>query len=84
MHLPRLGHAVIVNNVASEMSGSMHDVEALVAAYEIVGFDVQVYYNCDTQVQISILFETTKLQNLFTFDFYPKWSRTFIEFSEFS
>ena len=84
MHLPRLGHAITVNNVASEMPGSMCDVEALVAAYEILGFDVQVHYDCDTQVLISILFETTKLPNLFTFDFYPKWSRTFIEFSEFS
>ena len=51
MNLPRLGHAIIVNNVASEMAGSMRDVDALVAAYERIEFDVQVHYNCDRQVQ---------------------------------
>ena len=34
MNLRRLGHAVIVNNVASEMLGSQKDVTALKAAYE--------------------------------------------------
>ena len=50
MNLPRLGYAVIVNNVASEMAGTMADVEALQEAYETVGFDVQVHTNCNAQV----------------------------------
>ena len=53
MTLPRLGHAVIVNNVASEMAGSLRDVDALVTAYETIEFDVQVHYNCDRQVQFN-------------------------------
>ena len=43
MTLSRLGHAVIVNNIASELPGSKLDVEALKDAYEIVGFDVPVH-----------------------------------------
>ena len=59
MKLPRLGHAVIVNNVASEMRGSQKDVAALKAAYEKIGFDVQIHNDCSAQVvylkNISIL-----------------------------
>ena len=51
MHRPRLGHAVIVNNVSSEMPGSKCDVTALKAAYEAVGFDVQVHNDCNAQVK---------------------------------
>ena len=43
MHLLRLGHVVIVNNVGSEMPGSNVDVAALKAAYERVGFEVHVH-----------------------------------------
>ena len=50
MTLPRLGHAVIVNNVASEMPGSLRDVEALKAAYKTIGFDVQVHNDCGEKV----------------------------------
>ena len=50
MTLPRLGHAVIVNNIASELPGSKVDVEALKDAYETVGFDVQVHEDCSAQV----------------------------------
>ena len=50
MNLPRLGHAVIVNNIASEMPGSLRDVEALKAAYKTIGFDVQVHNDCSAQV----------------------------------
>ena len=52
MTLPRLGHAIIVNNIASEMPGSLCDVEALKAAYETVGFDVQVHNDCGEKVLI--------------------------------
>ena len=51
MHRPRLGHAVIVNNVSSEMPGSKADVTALKAAYEAVGFDVQIHTDCNGQVK---------------------------------
>ena len=45
MNLPKLGHAVIVNNVAKEMPGSMNDVKALEAAFRTVGFGVEVHTN---------------------------------------
>ena len=50
MNLPKLGHAVIINNIASEMPGSKEDVKALKEAYETVGFEVQVHENCTVQV----------------------------------
>ena len=43
MPLSKLGHAVIINNVASEMPGSNEDVKVLKEAYQIVGFEVQVH-----------------------------------------
>ena len=45
MNLPKLGHAVIVNNVAKEMPGSMNDVKALEAAFKTVGFKGEVHTN---------------------------------------
>ena len=50
MKLPKLGHPVIINNIASEMSGSKEDVKALKEAYQTVGFEVQVHENCTVQV----------------------------------
>ena len=50
MTLPKLGHAVIINNVASEMPGSNEDVKALKDAYETVWFEVEVHENCTAQV----------------------------------
>ena len=50
MNLSRLGHAVVVNNVASEMQGSQEDVAALKATYETIGFDVHIYNDCSAQV----------------------------------
>ena len=38
MDLPRLGHAIIVNNIQGEVAGSASDVHALQRAYETVGF----------------------------------------------
>ena len=52
MNLPKLGHAVIINNIAREMSGSKVDVEALKEAYQTVGFEVQIHENCTAQVSI--------------------------------
>ena len=51
MHLPKLGHAIIVNNVASEQPGSMKDVTTLQATYKKMGFDVQIHKDCTTQVK---------------------------------
>ena len=50
MKLPKLGHAVIINNVVSGMPGSNEDLKALKKAYQTVGFEVQVHKNCTTQV----------------------------------
>ena len=50
MDLPRLGHAIIVNNISKEEPGSNADVAALKEAYETVGFDVQVHNNCTGRV----------------------------------
>ena len=52
MALPKLGHAVIINNIASELSGSNEDVKALKESYETVGFEVQVHENCTAQVPL--------------------------------
>ena len=51
MDLPKLGHAIIVNNVTSEIPGSRADVAALQEAYEAVGFDVQVHTDCNAKVK---------------------------------
>ena len=50
MDLVKLGHAVIINNIASEMPGSNKDVKALKEAYAAVGYEVQVHENCSVQV----------------------------------
>ena len=50
MNLPKLGHAVIINNIASAMPGSNEDVKALRETYETVRFEVQVHENCTAQV----------------------------------
>ena len=57
MNLPRLGHAIIVNNVSNErgFEGSNADVAALKEAYQTVGFDVQVHTNCRSRVCRTVL-----------------------------
>ena len=55
MNLPKLGHTVIVNNVAKEMQGSMNDVKALEAAFKTVGFDVEVHTDMSKTVSILTL-----------------------------
>ena len=67
MTLPNLGHAVIINNVAGELPGSMKNVEALKTTYEKVGFQVHVHTNCSVQVRLGWvayfhLFKITKHQ----------------------
>ena len=52
MDLPRVGHAIIVNNVEAEFPGSVADVAALRTAFQAVGFDVHIYTNCSSQVCI--------------------------------
>ena len=46
MDKEKLGHAIIVNNIATEFPGSKKDVEALKEAYEEVGYEVQVKEDC--------------------------------------
>lgn len=50
MDLPRLGHAIIINNIRAEVVGSASDVLALQRAYETVGFDVQIHTDCSSKV----------------------------------
>ena len=50
MYLPRMGQAIIINNVAAEMPGSLADADALQAAYKDVGFDVYSYSDCTIEV----------------------------------
>ena len=50
MKKPRLGLAMIVNNVERESPGSVADVKALESAYKKIGFDVRIFNNCSKQV----------------------------------
>ena len=50
MNRPNLGHAIVINNVHSDVPGSQVDVELLVECYKTMGFNVQVHNDCDTQV----------------------------------
>ena len=50
MNLPRLGHAVIINNVAKEMPDVERDINTLKDAYETVVFNVQVHEDLSVQV----------------------------------
>ena len=50
MDRPKLGYAIIINNVQRELPESEMDVKALQAAYREVGFDVEVYINCTGKV----------------------------------
>ncbi len=47
---PRLGLAVIINNVHGEYPGSRADVATLEHTYSTIGFTVQVYRDCSGQV----------------------------------
>ena len=61
----KLGHAVIINNVHSEIPGSRIDVDLLVECYKTVGFNVQVHKDCDTQVPFQVylkMFHVIKYQ----------------------
>ena len=50
MSLPRLGNAIIINNVSRSVPGSQADMKRLVEAYKTVGFDVFVYRDPTTEV----------------------------------
>ena len=52
MSLPRLGNAIIINNVSKSVPGSEEDVKRLKEMYETVGFDVFVYRDPSSQVNI--------------------------------
>ena len=52
MGKPDLGHALIINNEASEFPQSERDVQALRAAYQLVGFKVIVFNDRNEQVSL--------------------------------
>ena len=60
MNLPKLGHAVIVNNVSKEIPGSNTDVAALKTAFDMVGFEVHVHSNCNSQVNCQTCLQRNK------------------------
>ena len=60
MPLPKLGYALIVNNVAAEFSGSVADVAALRGAYEKAGFNVRIKLNCSAEVNQTGSFEINR------------------------
>ena len=61
MDHPKLGHAVIINNVHSEIPGSQVDVGLLTECYKTVGFNVQVHEDCDTQVPFKVFFASLSM-----------------------
>ena len=52
MSLPRLGNAIIINNVSRSVPGSEADVKRMKEVYETVGFDVYVYRDPTAQVNL--------------------------------
>ncbi len=46
----QLGHAIVINNIATEFPGSRKDAEALVKTYELMNFDVTCYEDCTDTV----------------------------------
>ncbi len=50
-----LGHAVIINNVASEYPGSKKDVEKLKEVYNMMNFQVHVYEDIDDSVRTTFV-----------------------------
>ncbi len=46
-----LGHCVIINNVATEYSGSKKDVQAIKAVYQTMKFKVTIHENCSDKVR---------------------------------
>ena len=51
MSLPRLGNAIIINNVSGSVPGSEADVKRLKETYEIVEFDVFIYRDPTAEVR---------------------------------
>ncbi len=45
-----LGHAVIINNVASEYPGSKKEMDELVKLYRMMNFQVHIHNDCDDSV----------------------------------
>ena len=52
MPFPKMGHAIIINNVISEKPGTKKDVEALEATNKTMGFEVHVHNDCSDTVII--------------------------------
>ena len=56
MDRPKMGLAMIINNIHSESPESRVDVQALVETYEKVGFDVEVHNDCDTRASTAFTY----------------------------
>ena len=56
MDRPKMGRAVIINNIHSESPESTVDVEALVETYEKVGFEVEVHNDCDVKASSTFMY----------------------------
>ena len=52
MNLPRVGHAVIINNLDAEIPDTENSVEALKNTYQIVGFEVHFHKNCNIGLRL--------------------------------
>ena len=50
---PNLGHAFVINNLASEVPSWVVDEECLKSAMETVGFQVKAYKDCNVKVIFS-------------------------------
>ena len=50
MKLPRLGSAVIINNLALEVPDTVQDVKALSSTLETIGFEVESHNGLNAQV----------------------------------
>ena len=64
MTLPRLGNAIIINNVFKSVPGSEANVKRLKEAYETVGFDVFIYRDPTTEVKIYLEYVTLKFEDV--------------------
>ena len=67
MKNPRLGLAMIINNVERESPGSVADVKVLESAYNTIGFDVRAFNKCSKQVTIFVKgkYNNVKEENYF-------------------
>ena len=52
MTYPYLGHAIIIDNLATELPETVADVENLKSTLELIGFKVKIYKDLNFQVKL--------------------------------